>query len=151
MGELPEPLPVLAVKLKDAGGKALRSLDKLQQAVGEAMKEGQVRQRDAEAMLGELSIAMHRLEQVATLWRLMSQDDRQIPLAKWLELGQDPRDWWLHASPLEMGGWLEQSLWSRCAGAVLVSATLTAMNSFQFFRHQAGLREGDGTRYLRLV
>lgn len=150
MGELPEPLPVLAVNLKDAGGRALRALDKLQQAVGEAMKEGQVRQREAEALLGELSIAMHRLEQVATLWRLMSQDDRQVPLAKWLELGQEPRDWLLHASPLEMGGWLEQVLWSRCAGAVLVSATLTAMNSFRFFRHQAGLREGDGTQYLRL-
>ncbi len=150
MGPLPEPLPVLAVNLKEAGGRALRALDKLQQGLGEVMKEGQVRQRDAEALLGELSIAAHRLEQVATLWRLMSQDNHKIPLARWLELSQEPRDWLLHASPLEMGGWLEQCLWSRCAGAVLVSATLTAMNSFQFFRHQAGLREDDGTRYLRL-
>lgn len=59
-------------------------------------------------------------------------------------------DIWLHASPIEVGYLLEEWLWSRCLGAVLVSATLTALSSFSYFRHQVGLKEHDGTRYLRL-
>lgn len=42
-------------------------------------------------------------------------------------------------------------LGSRCAGAVLVSATLTALNSFDHFRQQTGLQGLDGPRYLRLL
>ncbi|MDT9091689.1 hypothetical protein, partial [Escherichia coli] len=49
-----------------------------------------------------------------------------------------------------VGYLLEEWLWSRCLGAVLVSATLTALSSFSYFRHQVGLKEHDGTRYLRL-
>jgi ATP-dependent DNA helicase DinG len=39
-----------------------------------------------------------------------------------------------------VGYLLEEWLWSRCLGAVLVSATLTALSSFSYFRHQVGLK-----------
>jgi len=38
-------------------------------------------------------------------------------------------------------------LWSKCDGAVLCSATILALNSFDHFRFQAGLKANDGSQY----
>lgn len=50
-----------------------------------------------------------------------------------------------------MGYRLDQLLWSRAAGCILVSATLRALNQFTYFCRQAGISEADGVRFLALA
>lgn len=56
----------------------------------------------------------------------------------------------LSASPIEVGYTLDDLLWTQCEGAILCSATLRALNSFQHFRMQAGLSDNDGSQYLHV-
>ncbi|MFM4702708.1 ATP-dependent DNA helicase DinG [Aeromonas bivalvium] len=150
-GVLPDPLPMLAENLKEASKKALRALDRMQGAIGEALKDGEIRRKEAEPLLAETGFHLQRLESFTALWEMLGRHvpEGKTPLARWMVRGEDG-DTWLHASPIEVGYLLEEWLWSRCIGAVLVSATLTALSSFSYFRHQVGLKEHDGTRYLRL-
>ena len=150
-GVLPDPLPMLAENLKEASKKALRALDRMQGAIGEALKDGEIRRKEAEPLLAETGFHLQRLEGFTALWEMLGRHvpEGKTPLARWMVKGEDG-DTWLHASPIEVGYLLEEWLWSRCIGAVLVSATLTALSSFTYFRHQVGLKEHDGTRYLRL-
>ena len=150
-GVLPDPLPMLAENLKESSKKALRALDRMQGAIGEALKDGEIRRKEAEPLLAESGFHLQRLESFCTLWEMLGRHvpTGKTPLARWMAKSDDG-DIWLHASPIEVGYLLEEWLWSKCLGAVLVSATLTALSSFSYFRHQVGLKEHDGTRYLRL-
>lgn len=150
-GVLPDPLPMLAENLKESSKKALRALDRMQSAIGEALKDGEIRRKEAEPLLAESGFHLQRLESFCALWEMLGRHVPQgkTPLARWMATSDDG-DIWLHASPIEVGYLLEEWLWSKCLGAVLVSATLTALSSFSYFRHQVGLKEHDGTRYLRL-
>lgn len=150
-GVLPDPLPMLAENLKESSKKALRALDRMQAAIGEALKDGEIRRKEAEPLLAESGFHLQRLESFCALWEMLGRHipEGKTPLARWMAKSDDG-DIWLHASPIEVGYLLEEWLWSRCLGAVLVSATLTALSSFSYFRHQVGLKEHDGTRYLRL-
>nr|AAD56397.1 putative ATP-dependent helicase [Aeromonas hydrophila] len=150
-GVLPDPLPMLAENLKEASKKALRALDRMQGAIGEALKDGEIRRKEAEPLLAETGFPLQRLESFCALWEMLGRHvpEGKTPLARWMAKSDDG-DIWLHASPIEVGYLLEEWLWSRCLGAVLVSATLTALSSFSYFRHQVGLKENDGTRFLRL-
>ncbi len=151
-GDLPEPLPLLALNLRESSKQALRALDRLQGGVAEALREGDLKRRDAEPLLAEAGFFLQRLENFNQLWELMSREvaPGKTPLARWLSRTEDGQDVLVHASPIEVGYLLEEWLWSKCLGAVLVSATLTALSNFDYFRHQAGLKPHDGTRYLRL-
>lgn len=150
-GVLPDPLPMLAENLKESSKKALRALDRMQSAIGEALKDGEIRRKEAEPLLAESGFHLQRLESFCALWEMLGRHvpTGKTPLARWMAKSDDG-DIWLHASPIEVGYLLEEWLWSKCLGAVLVSATLTALSSFSYFRHQVGLKEHDGTRYLRL-
>lgn len=76
--------------------------------------------------------------------------DKGAPLARWLEVSPEREgDYLVSVSPLEIGWQLDQQLWSRCVGAILVSATLRALNSFGFFCRQAGISDKaeDGVQF----
>ncbi len=150
LGPLPPPLVHLSDELLSSSQKLRRSLEKLKNFTAEGLKDGQLRQHSAEPLLVELSQAGQRIEQAIQLWTLFKASSQSQPLARWVAQHIKEKDHGLHASPLEMGGWLERLLWSRCAGAILVSATLTALGKFDYFRHQAGLFADEGARFLRL-
>jgi len=150
-GVLPTELTALSQSLGEGSGKLSRFLERLQQGLTEAIKLGELPRRDGEALLAELGSAQQRSLQMQTLWQLYKELDNRYPVAKWVTYDTEESDYQLQAAPLEMGNWLDRLLWSRCHGAILVSATLTALNSFDHFRHQIGLYSDDGSRYLRLL
>jgi len=93
---------------------------------------------------------IQRLENLHALWVMYDKIDNEkgAPLARWLEISEGKRsDYVISASPIEVGFTLEDKLWSKCDGAVLCSATILALNSFDHFRFQTGLRADDGTQY----
>ncbi len=149
-GHLPTPLAERTQTLQDHFRGIQRALERLQGHMQDQLKTAATSsRRQVEAILGELGNALWRCGQHLELWHLLGQD-KATGIAKWISHIANSSEYLLHAVPLEMGYWLDQQLWSRCPGAILVSATLTALNSFAYFRHQAGLPAGEPCRYVRL-
>ena len=119
----------------------------------EEVKDGSVQMYQAEPLLAESGFEIQRLENLEKIWFMYAKSDNEkaAPLARWIEKSSGKRDDYLVcASPIEVGFMLEDHLWSKCEGAVLCSATLCALNSFDHFRKQAGLGTNDGTQYTKL-
>lgn len=155
-GELPTWLEEEAKGLKELSKKAHQSLAKISDLISERLKENEIPARLAEPALAESGFYLQRLENLAKVWALMAKpnSDKGAPLARWLEVSPDREgDFIIQVSPLEVGWQLDQQLWSRAAGAVLVSATMRALNKFTFFCQQSGISEKneDGVRFLALA
>ncbi|ORT49471.1 ATP-dependent DNA helicase DinG [Vibrio sp. qd031] len=154
-GLLPDWLQAESKELKGHSEKALHAVGKISDLIAERVKDGQVSSRLAEPAMAELGFYIHRLENLTKVWQLMAEPprDKGAPLARWLEYIADKDDFMVSVSPLEVGWQLDRMLWSQCVGAILVSATLRALNSFDYFAREAGvsLDEKDGVRYLALA
>ncbi|WFB46206.1 ATP-dependent DNA helicase DinG [Vibrio coralliilyticus] len=155
-GELPTWLEEESKQLKIVTQKGAQSVAKIADLIAERVKDGELANRLAEPALAELGFYIQRMDNLAQVWNLMAepQRDKGAPLARWLEVAPDREgDFVVNVSPLEVGWQLDQQLWSRCIGAVLVSATMRALNSFSFFCRQAGISEKpeDGVRFLALA
>jgi len=153
-GIVPETVKNLAEDIHSLSKKCISHLNKLYNALMESVKDGETQLYLAEPLLGEAGFMLQRLENLTSLWTMYAKTDSEkiAPMARWLEmtnsLGSGKRqDYQLSASPIEVGFTLEDMLWSKCEGAVLCSATLRALNSFDHFRFQAGLRNDDGSQY----
>ncbi|RIZ56808.1 ATP-dependent DNA helicase DinG [Vibrio sp. PID23_8] len=155
-GELPNWLENQSKELKQLSKKANQSVAKIADLIAERVKDGELSSKLAEPALAELGFYIQRLENLAQVWRLMAEPtrDKGAPLARWLEKHPDREgDYIVSVSPLEIGWQLDQQIWSRCIGAVLVSATMRALNSFQYFCHQVGVdaKPESGTQFLALA
>ncbi|EKO3948982.1 ATP-dependent DNA helicase DinG [Vibrio fluvialis] len=155
-GDLPSWLEEEAKDLKRQSQKANQAVAKIADLIAERVKDGELAHRLAEPALAELGFFIQRLENLAQVWHLMAEPKREkgAPLARWLEISPEREgDYVVNVSPLEIGWQLDQQIWSRCVGAILVSATMRALNSFNFFCRQAGISEKaeDGVQFLALA
>lgn len=155
-GELPSWLEEEAKEFRKLSQKGAQAVAKIADLISERVKDGELSNRLAEPALAELGFYIQRMDNLAQVWHLMAEPTREkgAPLARWLEVSKEREgDFVVNVSPLEVGWQLDQQLWSRCVGAVLVSATMRALNSFSFFCRQAGISEKaeDGVRYLALA
>ncbi|WP_192889037.1 ATP-dependent DNA helicase DinG [Vibrio bathopelagicus] len=155
-GDLPEWLENESKDLKQLTQKTSQAVAKIADLIAERVKDGELSAKLAEPALAEIGFYIQRTENLAQVWRLMAEPKREkgAPLARWLELSKENEgDFVVNVSPLEVGWQLDQQIWSRCVGAVLVSATMRALNSFSFFCHQAGIsqKEEDGVQFLALA
>lgn len=151
LGLIPQQLKHHSEDIHQLSNKCLNQLTKLYNLLLEDVKEGDVKTYLAEPLLAEAGFFLQRLENLTKLWQLMAKTDSEkaAPLARWLEKTTGKRDDILVcAAPIEVGFFLEDALWSQCEGAVLCSATLKALNSFDHFRLQSGLQAHDGSQYI---
>lgn len=149
-GVIPQTLKNWAEDLQSLSKKSSGHLNKLYNGLIEAVKDGDTQMYLAEPLLAEAGFMLQRLENLQSLWSMYAKtdSDKSAPMARWLEKITNKRqDYLLSASPIEVGFTLENMLWSQCEGAVLCSATLRALNSFDHFRFQVGLKDNDGTQY----
>lgn len=149
-GIIPQTLKNWAEDLQSLSKKSVSHLNKLYNGLIEAVKDGDTQMYVAEPLLAEAGFMLQRLENLQALWFMYAKSDSEkgAPMARWLEKITNKRqDYLLSASPIEVGFTLENMLWSQCEGAVLCSATLRALNSFDHFRFQAGLKNNDGSQY----
>ncbi len=157
-GIIPKALKNWAEDCHELSKKSLSHLNKLYNALIEAVKDGDCQMYLAEPILGEAGFMLQRLENLTSLWHMYAKtdSDKAAPMARWLQK-QEPikasarHDYLICASPIEVGFTLEDKLWSQCEGAVLCSATLLALNSFDHFRFQAGLKNNDGSQYQQVT
>lgn len=153
-GILPQTLKNWAEDISSLSKKSLSHINKLYNFLMESVKDGDTQMYLAEPLLAESGFMIQRLENLASLWQMFEKTDHDkgAPLARWVEMLEGKRfDYVLSASPIEVGFMLEDKLWSKCDGAVLCSATILALNSFDHFRFQAGLRNDDGTQYQQVT
>ncbi|WP_440877267.1 ATP-dependent DNA helicase DinG [Thalassotalea sp. PLHSN55] len=149
-GIIPQELKNWSEDLASASKKSLAQINKLYNILMEHVKEGDVQLYLAEPLLAEAGFMSQRLENFTALCAMYAKtdSDKGAPMARWIEQIDGKRqDYLMSASPIDVGFMLEDMLWSKCEGAVLCSATIMALNSFDHFRKQAGLSINDGSQY----
>ena len=145
-GRVPENLRQLLSNMKGPLQPLLLTLDKLNDMLQKSLdpKEDADIARDvAESWQAPMGILFSRAEQLseALSWLCAEEEEGQLPVARWLSKipfgeGWDIR---LSASPIAVAEQLRRNLWNRCYGAVVTSATLTALNSFNKLIWESGL------------
>ena len=150
LGELPDALINIFNDIKLESKKAMTALSKLSSIIDEEIKDDNIKLRDAEPLLIETGLFSQRFENINCLSNMLIKErsDKYAPIAAWVD--NENNELSIHGSPIEVGGLLEYMLWSQAAGVIVCSATLTSLNSFDYFKRQSGLRSDDGTQFLRL-
>jgi len=152
-GVLPDSLLTLVENNFASSKSALKHLNKVHQLILEAYKDGVISPWKIEAVLGDIGNNVSRMESQYKLWHMLQRQDSKhsAPTVRWINQSSTEKgEYQLCASPIEIGYFLEDKLWSQAQGAVLCSATLTALNSFEHFRRSVGLKNNDGTQYIKL-
>ncbi|MBX2859430.1 MAG: ATP-dependent DNA helicase DinG [Cellvibrionaceae bacterium] len=153
-GQVPQELELLAAQLQTAFADLTECLANLYSEL-ETLLEGQssnVPRIDLENLYPLLGIWLARAENNLALWKSYTdtKPDKEWPMARWIRLydneGQTEHE--LVSSPILASRALQGSLWSRCHAAVVTSATITALNSFDRFRLHAGT--GESASYFQV-
>ena len=126
-----------------------QTLDKVLNRVRQCMENdgGEIDSTMAESWYPGLGSIQARCEASLMLWYHFANQDESadIPHARWLTFTkpQDELEISLSCSPILAAEALSEKLWSECFAAILTSATLSALNSFDFLSMRTGLPEGS--------
>jgi len=133
-----------------------QQFDRLNSLIGKVINEIQsciedgystVPRVDLEKWLSVVGTWQARAEANRQLWRSYCEvaigatdDDRRIPLARWVTFVEfsGSIDFEVCSSPILAAHTLANRLWDHCYGAVVTSATLTALGRFDRFMMRAG-------------
>ncbi|TMO66558.1 ATP-dependent DNA helicase DinG [Pseudoalteromonas aurantia] len=150
-GVVPESLTDKAKDISDATLDALRALSKMHDALTLDVSDGDVKPYLADPLLTESGLYINRLEQLNKLWFSYASKGENTPHARWIKRLEykHHHDHLLCDCPIEVGYYLKDKLWQECAGAVLCSATLSAMGTFDHFSKESGLRNEPGVKYIK--
>ena len=144
-GVVPQGLLEMAQTLEPRARELLLQLDTLNEKLKEAISEPVqgIDRELAERWFPSAGRLLARAEAARALWRAMLAKDKpgQPPQARWLSLIERPEgdEIELSCSPILAAEQLQSSLWQRCAGAVVTSATLTALGQFEQLRLRSGI------------
>ena len=140
MEAVPPELSALASHAADDYQHLAALLGTVRDACGAAVARAEDAPAAIEQRYRDLGGLMERAEEARNLWRRYAEPDEigQPPWARWLQLDASSA-LRVSAAPVQGGQLLREQLWSRCAGAVLSSATLTALGRFDLLCNQTGL------------
>jgi ATP-dependent DNA helicase DinG len=100
-----------------------------------------------EQWLSVITAMASRLEAAKLLWSNFSVGSLDPPFARWVRFtttGQvEGMEIQLSSHPVSVSDLLEDALWSRCAGAVVTSATISVGSDFSNFQQRSGIAEGN--------
>lgn len=143
-GVAPQEVEAVAAELVDAFSELVLILQKLNREMDALLEDDHplVPRVDLENLYPILGTWLSRAEANLTLWESYADTtpDQKFPYARWITLLEfnDVIDFEIVSSPILASRALDAGLWSRCFGAVVTSATLTALNSFDRFKYRAG-------------
>lgn len=146
-GVVPDELRAMAVQLQQQWTDAGAVLRDLSIAIEELLdgRSTDTAREVVEQAFTAVGGLWQRCAHGAALWALYAQADRPgtAPTARWLTLHESGGGFDLEvcASPVLPVAMLQDNLWERCFAAVVTSATLTALGSFDRLRQRAGLPE----------
>jgi ATP-dependent DNA helicase DinG len=151
-GLVPEHLREMAIELKKGFARLndlfTRLTDLLKKAMDGEVSIG-IASHQAEEWYPLFGSLLTRAQGNWELWTAFSTEDPQDnpPMARWLSLAEGATlfDIEVNASPILAAETLRRNLWNVAYGAVVTSATLTALGTFDRFRMRAGLPKGAVT------
>jgi ATP-dependent DNA helicase DinG len=151
-GLVPEHLREMAIELKKGFARLndlfTRLTDQLKKAMDGEVSIG-IASHQAEEWYPLFGSLLTRAQGNWELWTAFSTEDPQDnpPMARWLSLAESGAlfDIEVNASPILAAETLRRNLWNVAYGAVVTSATLTALGTFDRFRMRAGLPKGAVT------
>jgi len=154
LGVVPDSLRQAAEGLEVRFAQLYNLLAELQDGLKALIEEGadlQIRLL-AEQWFPLVGGLFARAEGSLKLWTSFAHPDPggSAPSARWLTITEynDDHDISLGSSPVLAADNLAERLWSTCSGAVLTSATLSALGKFEVLKMRAGLPER--THYLSI-
>lgn len=153
-GVVPDAFLLPAGELAQTAMRLCNAVNSLSEILSRAMKEKVVAGSSADKLAQDIGYAAGRCENLRDTWSLWSQTDPENapPTARWVERSRDSsQELTVAASPISAAALLKKLVWQKVAGAVVTSATITALNSFGRFQRASGLREQDGVQFLRLA
>ena len=144
-GLVPAALVEVAATLAGQFSKLVHSIGRLESVLEEALDDefAGVDKSEIEAWHIHIGAMLGRAESTLELWReyAVTGEADSPPKARWISLlssaGQSGFE--LRCSPILAGDILQEFLWSRAAGVVVTSATMTALNSFERFILHSGV------------
>jgi ATP-dependent DNA helicase DinG len=144
-GLVPASLTPVAVTLAGLLQKLCSSLSRLEILFEEALDDDLVGVDKSEIETWHINAGgmLGRAEGALALWReyAVGGEREEPPKARWITLlnGAGQFGFELRCSPVLAGDILQDSLWSRAAGVIVTSATITALNSFDRFILHSGV------------
>jgi len=147
-GRIPETLQSSAVDLARASERAVSRTELIVNLLKEAIDGGiaEIDKDIAEQWYPRIGQAWSRLQGYFWLARSYQVQDApdQTPTARWVNLVEtnDGWDYECCSSPVSAAGTLQEHLWDACYGAVVTSATLTALGRFDRVLADLGLEPG---------
>ena len=141
-GKIPEGLETTVSNTAIAARSLLKHVIGLNDALSAARREKEQDGALLDRLTSEFGLFIARIEQISAVWDLLSTVpiEGEEPLAKWITRhADDKNDYIFNASPISSASHLANSLWRRAAGAVLTSATLQSLGSFNLILRQTGL------------
>lgn len=143
-------LDALAAEFTAVSSRLAKIADLLKNCMEE--EGGEIDRQQAESWYPLFGSAQSRMESAAICCLHFSRPDAKgvPPDARWLTFsdGAGSADITISTSPVLAADDLQEKLWSTCFAAVLTSATLTALGSFDFLAMRCGLPES--TSYHRI-
>ncbi len=146
-GLVPVEVSECARRMVGSCNQLSNRLDSLAETLKEAIDEPLlgIPGEAAERWFPTLGRLLARAEAAHALWRdyAAGATAEKVPQARWLKLIDGPEgvDTELASSPILAADTLTSHLWSVCGGAVVTSATLTALGEFSRLRMRTGLPE----------
>lgn len=143
-GIVPQELLLPSVELQRSFDRLSDLLSKMCDELNEAMEDAHcpVPKIDLENNYPLIGTWQSRAEANRELWASYAVPDAAtaVPKARWLTPvdSSGNMDIEVCSSPILASKTLEYSLWDQCCGAVITSATLTALGNFQRFQMRAG-------------
>jgi len=144
-GLVPESLMRVAATLAGQFTKLVHSTSRVEAVLEEALDDdfARVDKNQIESWHIHIGAMLGRAESTLALWQdyAVKGDAERPPKARWISLlnsGGQP-GFELRCSPILAGDILQEYLWSRAAGVVITSATMTALNSFERFILHSGV------------
>ena len=151
LGVVPAPIQDLASNLANFFTRISSAVQNIADDLKQDMEEGsEVKRRQlAEQWFPLIGSMSKRAEANQALWFSYARIDPpdKAPFARWLNFNENDNDndnfsdIGLFSSPVLAADNLQQRLWQSCAGAVLTSATLSALGEFTMLKMRAGLPE----------
>jgi ATP-dependent DNA helicase DinG len=143
-GLVPTPLMNIAITLTGLFQKLSGTLARLETLLEEALEDDVVGTDKSDIETCHINVGgmLGRAEAALALWQeyAVSGEGELPPKARWITLlnsgGQFGFE--LRCSPVLASDILQDCLWSRAAGVIVTSATITALNSFDRFMLHSG-------------
>jgi ATP-dependent DNA helicase DinG len=140
-GLVPLPLRQVAESLAGLLQKMSGTLSRLESILEEALDDeyAGVDKADVETWHINVGGMLGRADSALALWReyAVTGEAEVPPKARWITLLNN-MGFELRCSPVLAADILQDCLWSRAAGVVVTSATITALNSFDRFKLRSG-------------